>query len=47
VESLLDHIQTVAEGRIGPLIATLSRRRMDEACQALAFALSCGRPTAF
>jgi mRNA interferase MazF len=35
----LDHVQTVARGRLGGLIATLSARRMDEVREALLFAL--------
>ena len=35
----LDHIQTVARGRIGSLIATLSDRRMEQIRPALLFAL--------
>ena len=34
-----DHIQTVSSGKIGPLIATLSRERMEEVAGAVAFAL--------
>jgi mRNA interferase MazF len=37
----LDHVQTVAKGRIGPLVTTLSSDRLDEVCNALAFALGC------
>jgi mRNA interferase MazF len=35
----LDHVQTVAKARIGPLVATLSRERMIEIRMALLFAL--------
>jgi mRNA interferase MazF len=35
----LDHVQTVAKARIGPLIATLTAERMREVRSALAFAL--------
>jgi mRNA interferase MazF len=35
----LDHVQTVAGGRLGPLIATLSMQRMTEIREALLFAL--------
>jgi mRNA interferase MazF len=35
----LDHVQTVARGRLGGLIATLSGRRMIEVREALLFAL--------
>ncbi len=35
-----DHIQTVAKGKIGALIATLSHEKMEEARRAIAFALS-------
>ena len=35
----LDHIQTVARGRLGGLITTLSSRRMGEIREALLFAL--------
>jgi mRNA interferase MazF len=35
----LDHVQTVARGRIGALITTLSARRMTEIRTALLFAL--------
>ena len=34
-----DHLQTVAKGRIGPLITTLSPTRMREVRAAIAFAL--------
>jgi mRNA interferase MazF len=37
----LDHVQTVAKGRIGSLITTLSSDRLDAICRALAFALAC------
>jgi len=37
----LDHVQTVAKGRVGPLITTLSSDRLDAVCGALAFALGC------
>jgi mRNA interferase MazF len=35
----LDHVQTVARGRLGGLITTLSSRRMGEIRDALLFAL--------
>ncbi len=35
----LDHVQTVARGRLGGLVATLSARRMVEVREALLFAL--------
>lgn len=35
----LDHIQTVAKGRIGPVITTLSLRKMSELRAACLFAL--------
>jgi mRNA interferase MazF len=35
----LDHLQTVARGRLGGLITTLSSRRMGEIREALLFAL--------
>jgi len=35
----LDHVQTVAQSRIGGLVATLDRRRMSEVRSALLFAL--------
>lgn len=35
----LDHVQTVAKGRIGPVITTLSPRRMSELRSACLFAL--------
>ncbi len=35
----LDHVQTVAKGRIGPLITRLSAAKMDEIRAALLFAL--------
>ncbi len=35
----LDHIQTVSTGKIGPLITTLSRQRMNQIRTALHFAL--------
>ena len=35
----LDHIQTVAKGRLGAVIATLAPSRMDEIRTALLFAL--------
>lgn len=34
-----DHIQTVAKGKIGPIIAVLPPEKMDELRQAIAFAL--------
>ncbi len=36
----LDHVQTVAKARIGPLITTLSNARMADVRAALLFALS-------
>ncbi len=35
----LDHLQTVSRGRLGPLIATMPARRMEEVREALLFAL--------
>lgn len=35
----LDHVQTVAKGKLGPLITTLSPRKMAELRSALLFAL--------
>jgi mRNA interferase MazF len=35
----LDHVQTISQGRLGALIATLPARRMDEMREALLFAL--------
>lgn len=35
----LDHVQTVAKARIGPLITTLSNARMADVRSALLFAL--------
>lgn len=35
----LDHIQTVAKGKLGPLITTLSPRKMAELRSALLFSL--------
>ena len=35
----LDHVQTVARGRIGPLITTLSREKLKRVRDALSFAL--------
>jgi mRNA interferase MazF len=35
----LDHVQTVARGRLGALVATLSRQRLAEVREALLFAL--------
>lgn len=35
----LDHLQTVAKGKIGPLIATLTPRKMAELRSACVFAL--------
>ena len=35
-----DHIQTVAKGKIGPLIATLSSSKMEEVGYAIVFALN-------
>lgn len=35
----LDHLRTVAEGRLGAVITTLSTTRMDEIRTALLFAL--------
>jgi mRNA interferase MazF len=37
----LDHIQTVAKGRLGPVFTTLAPSRMDEIQTALLFALGC------
>jgi mRNA interferase MazF len=37
----LDHIQTVARGRVGALITTLSPAKMPQLRQALLFALGC------
>lgn len=34
-----DHVQTVAKGKIGPTISTLSADKMEEVRQAIAFAL--------
>ncbi len=34
-----DHLQTISKARLGDLTATLSPERMDEATQALSFAL--------
>lgn len=35
----MDHVQTVSKSKLGPLITTLSRKRMSEARLALLFAL--------
>jgi mRNA interferase MazF len=35
-----DHMQTISKGRIGSLIATLSRSRMHEVRDAIAFAIA-------
>jgi mRNA interferase MazF len=35
----LDHVQTVATGKIGPLITTLSEEKLTRVGQALSFAL--------
>jgi mRNA interferase MazF len=35
----LDHLQTVAKARVGPLITTLRRETMNEVERAIAFAL--------
>ena len=35
-----DHLQTVSKGKIGPLIAMLSRSRMAEVAEAVSFALA-------
>ncbi|MCY2952818.1 MAG: type II toxin-antitoxin system PemK/MazF family toxin [Planctomycetota bacterium] len=35
----LDHIQTVSQGRIGPLITTLGEKRMEQLRQPLLFAM--------
>lgn len=35
----LDHIQTVSKSKLGPLITTLSRKKMSEIRSALLFAL--------
>lgn len=35
----LDHVQTVAKGRLGALVTTLSKARMQEVRSALLFAL--------
>jgi mRNA interferase MazF len=35
----LDHVQTVAKGRIGPLITSLSRDKLNRVREALSFAL--------
>lgn len=35
----LDHVQTVANGKIGSLITTLTREKLDRTCEALSFAL--------
>lgn len=35
----LDHVQTIARGRLGPIITTLTTRRMAEIREALMFAL--------
>jgi mRNA interferase MazF len=38
----LDHLQTVAKARVGPLITTLRREAMNEVERALTFALGFG-----
>jgi len=38
----LDHVQTVSRGKIGSLIAVLSKEKMDEVRAALLFALGIG-----
>ena len=35
----LDHVQTIARGRLGALVTTLSTQRMAEVREALLFAL--------
>ena len=35
----LDHIQTVSKGRIGPVITTLSREKLEQVRAAIMFAL--------
>ena len=35
----LDHIQTVSKGRIGSLITALSTDKLEQACEAIQFAL--------
>lgn len=40
----LDHVQTVARGKLGPLITTLPRERMREVKGALLFALGFDAP---
>ena len=35
----LDHVQTVAKAKLGPVIATLSQERMGEVRRAIVFAL--------
>ena len=37
----LDHVASVPKAQLGKLLATLSPERLDEACQALEFALGC------
>lgn len=39
----LDHVQTVARGRLGALVTTLSTARLDEIREALLFALGFDR----
>jgi len=39
----LDHVQTLAKGKIGSLMITLSPRRLAEVREALLFALQLGR----
>ena len=38
-----DHLQTVAKGKIGPLITSLNKKKMNEVGQAICFALNIGR----
>jgi len=38
-----DHLQTVAKGKMGPLITSLNKKKMIEVGQALCFALKIGR----
>ena len=35
----LDHVQTVSQGRIGPLIATLQEKKIEQLRESLLFAL--------
>lgn len=39
----LDHVQTVAKGKIGAVLATLSNQRLTEVREALLFALQLNR----